>query len=67
MLISKNIRVQLTEEEKKTLRDAAIICNELGDAIGEAIANYGIDIAEIYDTLYRISYEDNFEYIEEEG
>lgn len=67
MIISKNIRVQLTEEEKKTLRDAARICDELGDALGEAIADYDIDIAEIYDKLLRIAYEDNFEYIDEEG
>ncbi len=67
MLISKNIRVQLTEEEKRTLRAAAGICDELGTTLGEAKADYSIDLEETSENLFRISYADYFEYIEEEG
>lgn len=67
MYISKNIRVKLTEEEKRTLHAAAKICDELGEALGEVLADdYDIDIAGIYDNLLRISREDCFEYVDED-
>ena len=66
MIISKNIRVQLTAEEKKTLRAAAKICDDLMDALGVAITYYDVAIEETKDNLLRISCEDNFEFVDEE-
>ena len=67
MLISTNIRVQLTAEEKGTLRVAAKICDELMDALGMAITNYDVDIEKTKENLLQLVYEDYFEYIDNEG
>ena len=67
MLYSKNIRVQLTAEEKKTLCAAARICENLQEAFGEMLLDvYDIDIAGIYDNLLRISHQGYFECDEQE-
>lgn len=65
MIISKNIRVQLTAEEKIALRAAAKICDELMD-IEEIVDNYDIDFGETYANLLSIINEDHFQYADKE-
>lgn len=65
MIISRNIRVQLTAEERQALRAAAKICDELMD-IKEIVDNYDIDFGETYANLLSIINEDRFEYADKE-